>query len=54
MKILILESNPRRDLDLNKEIRDLEGVVRRSRNRDQFEVKIGLAVRRDDLQVQSL
>ncbi len=50
MKILILESNPRKDLDLNKEIRDLEGVVKRSRNRDQFEVKIGLAVGRDDLQ----
>ena len=50
MKILILESNPRKDLDLNKEIRDLEGVVKRSRHRDQFEVKIGLAVGRDDLQ----
>ena len=50
MKILILESNPRRDLALNQEIRDLEGVVKRSRNRDQFEVKIGLAVRREDLQ----
>ena len=49
-KILILESNPRRDLALNQEIRDLEGVVKRSRNRDQFEIKIGLAVRREDLQ----
>ena len=49
-KILILESNPRRDLALNQEIRDLEGVVKRSRNKDQFEVKIGLAVRREDLQ----
>ena len=50
MKILILESNPRGDLALNQEIRDLEGVVKRSRNRDQFEIKIGLAVRREDLQ----
>ena len=50
MKILILESNPRKDLDLNKEIRDLEGVVRRSRNKDQFEIRIGLAVRPKDLQ----
>ena len=49
-KILILASNPKRDLALDREIRDLEGVVKRSRNRDEFEVKVGSAIRPDDLQ----
>lgn len=50
MKILILASNPRKDLNLNEEIRDLQGVIDRSRQREQFEVEIGLAVRPGDLQ----
>jgi hypothetical protein len=49
-KILILEANPRSDLSLNDEIRDLEEVIRRSRNREQFDIKIQLAVRSTDLQ----
>jgi CHAT domain len=49
-KILILASNPKRDLALDREIRDLEGVVKRSRNRDEFEVRVGSAVRPEDLQ----
>jgi hypothetical protein len=49
-KILILASNPRRDLNLDGEIRDLQGVIERSQNREQFEVIPGLAVRVGDLQ----
>ena len=49
-KILILASNPNRDLALDREIRDLEGVVKRSKNRDEFEVRVGSAVRPEDLQ----
>lgn len=49
-KILILASNPRKDLNLDGEIRDLQGVIERSQNREQFEVVPGLAVRVGDLQ----
>jgi tetratricopeptide (TPR) repeat protein len=49
-KILILASNPRRDLNLDREIRDLKDVVESSRNRDLFEVEDALAVRCEDLQ----
>ena len=50
MKILILASNPRKDLNLDREIRDLKGVIEKSRNRAQFEVVIELAVQVKDLQ----
>ncbi len=50
MKILILASNPREDLQLNREIRDLQEVIERSPNREQIEVKVGSAVRAGDLQ----
>jgi len=50
MKILILASNPRKDLNLDREIRDLRGVIEQSRNRQQFEVEDALAVRVGDLQ----
>lgn len=49
-KILVLASNPRKDLKLDREIRDLKNVVERSRNHAQFEVEIELAVRPGDLQ----
>jgi hypothetical protein len=49
-KILILEANPQKDLSLNEEIRDLEEVINRSRDREQFEIKTRLAVRSIDLQ----
>jgi formylglycine-generating enzyme required for sulfatase activity len=49
-KILILASNPRKDLNLDREIRDLQGVIERSRNRAELEVEVGLAVRVGDLQ----
>jgi hypothetical protein len=48
--ILILAANPRQDLKLGREIRDLQKVVKRSGQRDQFEVEIALAVRPEDLQ----
>jgi formylglycine-generating enzyme required for sulfatase activity len=49
-KILILASNPRKDLNLDREIRDLKSVIERSRNREDFMVEIALAVRVGDLQ----
>lgn len=49
-KILILASNPRKDLNLDREIRDLKKVVERSRNQEQFDVEIELAVPLEDLQ----
>lgn len=49
-KILILASNPKRDLNLDREIRDLKGVVERSIRQDQLAVEIALAVRPSDLQ----
>lgn len=50
MKILILASNPRKDLNLDREIRDLRDVIEKSRNHQQFEVEDALAVRVGDLQ----
>lgn len=49
-KILILASNPRKDLSLDREIRELKGVIERSRNREEFEVEEFWAVRVRDLQ----
>jgi YARHG domain len=49
-KILILASNPRKDLNLDREIRDLRDVVESSRNREEFDVEDALAVRVGDLQ----
>jgi formylglycine-generating enzyme required for sulfatase activity len=49
-KILILASNPRKDLNLDREIRDLQGVIERSQHGEKFEVISGLAVRVGDLQ----
>jgi formylglycine-generating enzyme required for sulfatase activity len=50
MKILILASNPRKDLNLDREIRDLKGVIEKSRDREQFEVEDELAVQVGNLQ----
>jgi formylglycine-generating enzyme required for sulfatase activity len=50
MKILILASNPRKDLNLDCEIRDLREVIEKSRNRQEFQVEDALAVRVGDLQ----
>ncbi len=49
-KILILEANPNKDLSLNEEIRDLQNVIRQSRDREEFQIDIGLSVRSTDLQ----
>ena len=49
-KILILASNPKKDLDLNREINHLRSVIERSRNHSQFDVIIGSAVRPEELQ----
>jgi formylglycine-generating enzyme required for sulfatase activity len=50
MKILILASNPRKDLNLDDEIRLLRSVIARSRDRDQVEVVSEPGVRVGDLQ----
>ena len=50
MKILILASNPRKDLNLDREIRDLKEVIKKSQNRQAFEVEDALAVKVEDLQ----
>jgi hypothetical protein len=49
-KILILASNPRKDLDLDEEIRLLRNVVAQSRDRDQIEIVSEPGVRVGDLQ----
>ena len=50
MKVLILASNPRKDLNLDREIRDLREVIERSHNHQDFQVEDALAVRVSDLQ----
>ncbi len=47
--ILILASNPRKDLNLDREIRDLKKVINRYGKEAQLEVEIELAVRPEDL-----
>jgi formylglycine-generating enzyme required for sulfatase activity len=49
-KILILASNPRKDLKLDREIRDLKNVIEKSRNCEELVVETALAVRVGDLQ----
>ncbi|MDJ0593092.1 MAG: metallophosphoesterase [Pleurocapsa sp. MO_226.B13] len=49
-KILFLEANPQRNIDLNEEIRDIKQVIQSSRDREAFQIEIGLAVRSTDLQ----
>ncbi|MBD1887688.1 NACHT domain-containing protein [Microcoleus vaginatus] len=49
-KILILASNPRKDLNLNREIYFLRSIIESSRYDSQFEVVIGNAVRPEQLQ----
>ncbi len=50
MKILILASNPRKDLNLDREIRDLKDAIVKSRGRQEFQVEDALAVRVGELQ----
>jgi DNA polymerase III delta prime subunit/ribosomal protein L40E len=48
-KILILASNPRNDLKLNREIKDLKNVIKRSKNQSQFETEFELEVHSEEL-----
>ncbi|WP_019507873.1 NACHT domain-containing protein [Pleurocapsa sp. PCC 7319] len=48
-QILILTTNPRHDLKLNRETKDLINVIKRSINRSQFETQFGLAVPPEEL-----
>lgn len=49
-KILILAANPRKDLDLRREIHILKSVIERSQFQDEFEVKIGFGISSDEIQ----
>jgi hypothetical protein len=49
-KVLILASNPRKNLNLDTEIRDLKRVIDSSRQREDFTFVVELAVRVGDLQ----
>ncbi len=49
-KILILTSNPRNDLKLDREIKDLQNVLKRSQNQSQFETKFEPEVHPEELQ----
>ena len=49
-KILILTSNPRNDLKLDREIKDLKNVIKRSKNQSQFETEFELEVHSEELQ----
>jgi Tfp pilus assembly protein PilF len=49
-KILILAANPRKDLNLDREIRDLKRVIESSQNHEDFQVIHEPAVRVGDLQ----
>ena len=49
-KILILASNPKSDLKLDREIRDLSEVIKRSPDRDRFLIETRLVVRPQVLQ----
>ena len=49
MKILILEANPHKDLNLDREIRELRRVIDNSSDRNKFQVKDGAAIRKDQL-----
>ncbi len=46
---MFLEANPQRNIDLNEEIRDIKQVIQSSRDREAFQIEIGLAVRSTDL-----
>ncbi|WP_138984685.1 CHAT domain-containing protein, partial [Crocosphaera watsonii] len=48
--ILILAANPRKDLDLRREIHSLKSVIERSQSQDKFEVKIGSGVSSEAIQ----
>ena len=49
-KIPILTSNPRNDLKLTREIKDLKNVIKRAKNQSQFETEFELEVRPEDIQ----
>jgi len=49
-KILILAANPRKDLRLSSEIRDIREIIRNSPNREQFQLEQREALRPQDLQ----
>ncbi len=49
-KILILTSNPRNDLKLDREIKDLKNVIKRSKNQSQFKTEFEPEVHPEELQ----
>ena len=49
MKILILEANPRQDISLDQEIRELRRAIDDAGDRNEFRIKDGAKVRKDRL-----
>ena len=49
-KILILTSNPRNDLKLDREIKDLKNIIKRSKKQSQFEAEFEPEVHAEELQ----
>ncbi len=49
-KILILAANPRKDLDLRREIHILKSVIERSQAQDEFDINIGSGVSSTQIQ----
>ncbi len=48
-KILILASNPKGDIRIDKEIHDLQEAIQRSPNRDRFDVQCRMLLKQRDL-----
>ena len=49
-KILILTSNPRNDLKLDREIKDLKNIIKRSKKQSQFKAEFEPEVHPEELQ----
>ena len=48
-KLLYISSNPKKDLSLDKEYRELEEVIKKSKNRDFIKLIAKFATRIEDL-----
>lgn len=48
-KILILTSNPRNDLKLTREVKDLQNVIERAKKQTQFQIKFELEIQIEEL-----
>ena len=49
-KILILSANPLADISLDREVRDLENLIRSTNDSKEFQIDIGISIQSTDLQ----